>query len=197
MHDLPAVHVVESLKNLFDYVNDLDFGEGALIFYLSMKVAIGDQLHHNIVVKRIFNQLDHLYNIDMVSLRNNGQLVLIQLLHVLVSRQTALLDNFDGTPLPRLPIFGLHNRPEISAADFGLNLVLVAPVPEPVHPLEDAFFRGCFCEHGPIRPRRTLLAFFEEKLAQIRPQVLTVLSLSSFRGPWLQWIKFRCATTAH
>ena len=130
----------------------------------------------------------------MLSLGDNGQLILIQLLHVLIPRQTALLYHFDGASFPSLPILSLHNLAEIAFADFRFDLILV--IFEFVHPLEDALFPGGgLGEDGPIRPSR-IIAFFEEKFAQIRPQVLTVLPLSSFRR-WLEWIKFRCATTAH
>ena len=159
------MHVVKSLKDLLDDVNDLILCEGPLIFDLRMKVAIGDQFHHYIVVKRIFNKLDHLHNIDMLSLGDNGQLILIQLLHVLIPRQTALLDHFNGASLPSLPILSLHNLAEIAFADFRFDLILV--IFELVHPLEDALFPGGgLGEDGPIRPSR-IIAFFEEKLAQI------------------------------
>ena len=109
MHDLHPVHVVESLEDLLDNVDDLLFSELSLILQLCGKVSLNDQFHHDVVIEGIFDQLAHLDDILMLSLGYDGQLILAQLLHVLVSRQTALFDHFDGACLPCFSVLRLHH----------------------------------------------------------------------------------------
>lgn len=97
VHDVEAVHVVESQQDLFDDVSSFGFGEALLLPDPVEEAATGDELHDDIVAPVILHQFEDSRDVRVHSLLQRRKLIFIQILIDFVFLQRGLAYNFDST----------------------------------------------------------------------------------------------------
>ena len=81
MHNVLAVHVIESEQDLFDDVCGVALRKSApAVVYHFKQVSTGDKLHDNVEAAVIFHQLKDTSDVRMHCLFKDCKLILVQLL---------------------------------------------------------------------------------------------------------------------